>query len=525
LKTIPHPYQLEDATKAYELCLDVGFFGLLYKPGMRKTYTSLMINEFMYKNGHTNALFIICPKNAIKVWKTQIPEHSELKAEWWVWESVKSKSDNYKNELRWYLTKGEYPVFIISCESLQTYNEVLMNTIQLFIKERKVFEIIDESAKFKNGRSKRTERLLSFSHTPIARGILNGTPTPKSIVDIWSQMEALKRIFWKEGSLPVFESLYSFKIFVRSWDGKKGYEKTITRSDVNDLQDKLNDLNYRSILSDKQKIFKIKLEHDIDNYNIALNRIESSLKDVQNQIAPYVFYRERDINVPPVQHIEIPFELSKEEVTVYKKLKKDLIYTNEDGEIFTMKSKGSLFQKFRQITGGAYDKNNPIVDLPSKIDAMLDDIETHEENVLIITSYRANIKSISKHLETIGPTATYFGDTSVAERDKIIDDAKSGRLRFIVANSEAIGLGVDGLQNTFHMMYVYDIPIPPLTWEQIIFRLDRSGQEYSVVVKHFLAEIDGNKTVDHRCLSLAKDKRDLQSAFEKMSDSEFEESV
>ncbi len=209
-----------------------------------------------------------------------------------------------------------------------------------------------------------------------------------------------------------------------------------------------------------------------------------------------------------------------------KKLeKRSLTYTNEDGEIFTMKSKGSLFQKFRQITGGSYNRDNQIVDTPSKIEAILDDLETHEENVLIITSYRRNIKVISEHLEKIGPTATYFGDTSNSERDSIIDRAISNKLRFIVANSESIGLGVDGLQKSFHMMYVYDIPIPPLTWEQIIFRLDRSGQEYPVVVKHFLAEIDGNKTVDHRCLSLAKDKRDLQSAFERMSDDEFEKSV
>ncbi len=322
MKTEPHPYQLEDAQKAFKLCLDVGFFGLFYKPGMRKTYTSLLVNEFMYKNNHTNALFIICPKNAIKVWKTQIPQHSELKDEYWVWESVKSKSDNYKNELRWYLKNGEYPVFIISCESLQTYNEILMNTIEMFFNEKKVFSIVDESAKFKNARSKRTERLLSFSHKSTARCILNGTPTPKSIVDIWSQMESLKRIFWKEGSLPVFESLYSFKVFVRSWDGKKGYEKTITRSDVNELQEKLDDLNDRSILSDKQKIFKIKLEHDVDNYNIALNRIESRIKNVQDQIAPYVFYRERDSSLPAVQHIEIPFELSNEET----REKKSYIY-------------------------------------------------------------------------------------------------------------------------------------------------------------------------------------------------------
>ncbi len=338
-------------------------------------------------------------------------------------------------------------------------------------------------------------------------------------------MESLKRIFWKEGSISVFESMYSFKVFVRSWDGKKGYEKTITRSDVNELQDKLNDLNYRSTLTDKQRIFKIKLEHDIDNYNISLNRIESRMQNVQDQIAPYVFYRENDSSLPKVQHVEVPFELGKEEVRIYKELKKTLTFTAEDGEIKTLKTKGSLFQKFRQITGGAYDRDHPIVELPSKIDAMLDDIETHEENVLIITSYRANIKSISRHLETVGPVATYFGDTSDSERDKVIDDARAGRLRFIVANSESIGLAVDGLQDHFHIMYVYDIPIPPLTWDQVIFRLDRSGQKNPVVVKHFLAEIDGNKTVDHRCLSLAKDKRDLQSAFEKMSDSEFEGSI
>jgi len=526
LKTSPRPYQEEHIGKGYKLLLECGFFALWYKPGRGKTYVVLAINELLMKNNDSDALLIICPKNAVKVWKTQIPQHSELHSDWMIWDNLKAKTESYKRELTNYITKNEYPIFITTCESMSVYNETLVNALNLMYEKRKVFEAIDESAKFKNANSGRTKRLIPLSNKAKFRCILNGTPTPKSIIDIWSQMELLKQGFWKEGPVSVFEYKYTFKVFVKAWDGNKGYPKTITRSDVMGLQGKLDSLNSESFLTDKQKGFRAKLEIEIENYTIALNRIESKMKDVQDQIEPYSFYAERDDSMPPVIHEDpICFELSKEEKAVYKELKKKLTFTTESGELKTLKNKSSLFQKFRQITGGSYDESNQITDLPSKIDAMLDDIETHEENVLVITSYRANIRVISKHLEKIGPTATYFGDTTTEQRDKVVDDAKAGRLRFIVANSESIGLSVDGLQDSFHMMYVYDVPAPPLTWDQIIWRLDRSGQKYPVVVKYFHAEIDGKPTIDERCLMLANDHRDLQSAFENMGEDEFMESV
>ena len=94
MKKPPRPYQSDHVNKAYELMLEHGFAGFLYKPGRGKTYSSLYLNELLTDNGHANSLMIICPNNAIKVWKTQIPEHSNLPTTWEIWDNIKAKTDS-----------------------------------------------------------------------------------------------------------------------------------------------------------------------------------------------------------------------------------------------------------------------------------------------------------------------------------------------------------------------------------------------------------------------------------------------
>lgn len=55
------------------------------------------------------------------------------------------------------------------------------------------FLVVDESIKFKNPDSKRTDRLLSVSHLAKWRFILNGTPITRSILDLLAQMDILDR--------------------------------------------------------------------------------------------------------------------------------------------------------------------------------------------------------------------------------------------------------------------------------------------------------------------------------------------
>jgi len=517
MKTLPRDYQANHIELAYANMMTHGFSGLLYKPGRGKTLTTLAIVEKLKNENHIDSMVIVCPKNVFKTWKDQIPEHSDLDPKWIVWDSVKAGTKWYMDELKAYLKYDKFPIYMMSVESFQRYNEKFMNTIKFLFDTRKVFLIFDESGKFKNPKSERTKRVLTICHNAKYRIILNGTPTPKAVTDIWAQMELLKEFFWKERTYSVFEYKYAVKMFVKFADGKGGYPKTMTWTDVNDMQVKLDSINRKSILSDKQLAFKAKLEAEIDNITIALKRSELRLEDVYNQIKPFVFYAERPEGLPEVVHENILFDLNSEESKAYKKIKRDLEYIKENGEIVTMKSKGSLFHKFRQMTGGSFSEFEQITTSPSKIEALLDDIEDHEENCIIITSYRANIRLLTEALNKIGITRSYFGDTSDEDRDELIEMAKRGTVRFIVANSASIARGIDGLQSSFSMMYVYDIPIDPEDWEQVVYRLDRSGQKRAVVVKHLLAD----NTIDLRCLQLANDKKNIQATFESMTDDEF----
>jgi hypothetical protein len=522
MKTKPRDYQANHIELAYDNMMTHGFSGFLYKPGRGKTLSTLGLAEELFKNGKINAMMVICPKNVFKTWKDQLVEHTDIVSpEWRIWDSAKGRTDSYLSELKGYMKFNLFPVFMVSCEAFQRYNETLMSLVENYFKTRNVFLVFDESGKFKNPKSERTKRILTVCHDSKYRVILNGTPTPKAVTDIWAQMELLKEFFWKERTYSVFEYKYAVKMFVKFADGKGGYPKTMTWTDVNDMQVKLDNLNRKTLLSDKQLSFRAKLESEIENITIALRRTELRLEDVYNQIKPFVFYAERPDDLPEVVHENILFDLHTDELKAYKKLKRDLEYIKEDGEIVTMKSKGSLFHKFRQMTGGSFSEFEQITDSPSKIEALLDDVDDHEENCLIITSYRANIRLLTDALNKIGITRSYFGDTSDEDRDELIEMAKRGTVRFIVANSSSIARGVDGLQSSFSMMYVYDIPIDPEDWEQVVYRLDRSGQKRAVVVKHLLAD----NTIDLRCLQLANDKKNIQATFESMTDDEFSGAV
>ncbi|EAL3818988.1 DEAD/DEAH box helicase [Campylobacter jejuni] len=91
-----------------------------------------------------------------------------------------------KECLKWY----NYNINFFSSESISQSDYIYSDLVN-FIKENKVFLIIDESIKFKNIDAKRTERLLNIANLCEYRFILNGTPITRSILDLLTQMNIL----------------------------------------------------------------------------------------------------------------------------------------------------------------------------------------------------------------------------------------------------------------------------------------------------------------------------------------------
>lgn len=85
---------------------------------------------------------------------------------------------------------GEFDIEFFSSESIGSSDTLAMSLYQ-FLRDFECFLVVDESIKFKNIDSKRTQRILKMCNLAKYRFILNGTPITRSILDLLAQMNIL----------------------------------------------------------------------------------------------------------------------------------------------------------------------------------------------------------------------------------------------------------------------------------------------------------------------------------------------
>lgn len=147
-----------DSQKAIiEKFKDKNFGALFMEMGTGKTRTICEI----YKAKNINCKIVyICPASLIKQTKEEVKKWGDFDIEFFSSEGI-SQSDNSFMALMDFLFKFE------------------------------CFLIVDESIKFKNLTSKRSERLINLAKKAKYRFILNGTPITRSILDLLAQMNIL----------------------------------------------------------------------------------------------------------------------------------------------------------------------------------------------------------------------------------------------------------------------------------------------------------------------------------------------
>lgn len=84
----------------------------------------------------------------------------------------------------------ELDVDIVGVESIGQSDRIFLQTYKK-ISCAKSFVVVDESLKIKNLNAKRTKRVLKIGKMSEYRLILNGTPTTRNVLDLWTQMQFL----------------------------------------------------------------------------------------------------------------------------------------------------------------------------------------------------------------------------------------------------------------------------------------------------------------------------------------------
>ncbi len=348
--------------------------------------------------------------------------------------------------------------------------------------------VLDESVKIQTPGAKRTKRAITFGSEYMYKIIMTGTDISSGVQALYSQFNFLDRHFWpNHGTRNFIGFKAAFTI------QKRVYLQSGVTVDAVKRMDEMSEI--------EKALQKTKLA--------ALNQI----------IEPYTIriLRKDCLDLPPQINMEVPIELSKKESKVYKDMLRDCI-AEINGESFEAISAIAVFSKLRQITSG-HCGDEFIEGIPSKLSWLLDDLEDHNENAIVVCYFHKDVEIVEKNIAKMGiDVRSYYGGNN----DKINEAGKSlfedGKLRILVASHEMIAQG-HNLQEHCNLMYIYSVSLNSEVNAQYKGRIDRNGQRKNPVFKHILA----TGTIDEKIHQMIEQKMNIQKVFSEMSKGKIKE--
>lgn len=298
--------------------------------------------------------------------------------------------------------------------------------------------VIDESSSFKNHQAKRF-KALKLVRTRIKRMVLlTGTPSPKSLMDLWAQIYLL--------------------------DEGQRLGKTITAyRDAYFTPDKRN----------ATVVFSYALKAGAEE------AIYSRISDI------CISMRSSDyLDLPELIYNDIPVLLDDKATRTYKRLERDTLLELEDETTITAGTAAVLSNKLLQLCNGAvYDEDGNVVELQScKVDALVETIEQlGDQHAIICYNFKHDKDRILKALAKTGQRiAVYTG----AEQER---EWNAGNIDLLLVQPASCGYGLN-LQTGGHHVIWFGLTWSLELYQQTNKRLHRQGQTCPVLVHHLIVK-------------------------------------
>ncbi|MGW3851538.1 DEAD/DEAH box helicase [Streptomyces fagopyri] len=281
-----------------------------------------------------------------------------------------------------------------------------------------------------------------------------------------------------------------------------------------------------------------------DRYATAVegDRDEQAARRLAALVRPFLLRRRKSDpgiapELPPKTETDQPVSLTKEQVSLYEALVRELMAEIEERQGIARRG---LVMKL--LTGLKQVCNHPAqflkepvgAKLPGRsgklelLDELLDTVLAEDGSALVFTQYVAMGSLIERHLADRG-VATLFlhGGTTVKRREEMVDAFQTGERKVFLLSLKAAGTGLN-LTRAGHVIH-YDRWWNPAVEDQATDRAYRIGQTQPVQVHKLIAE----GTVEDRVAEMLRQKRELadsvlgsgEAAFSELSDSELAELV
>lgn len=418
----PHNYQVY----CRDRIIDTPNIGLFLEMGLGKTAITLdAIKRLKYHYFQICKTLIIAPKKvAESTW------HSEA-ATWSEFADLRFSFVLGSAAERVAALNQTADIYLINRENTQWLVE--------YYKHKWPFDmvVLDESSSFKNHQAKRFKALKLVRSRINRMVLLTGTPSPKSLMDLWAQVYLL--------------------------DCGQRLGKTITAyRDAYFVPDKRN----------AQVIFSYAPKEGAEA------AIYQRISDI------CISMRSADyLSLPELMYNDIPVMLDKQATQTYKRLERDMLLEVDESTI-TAGTAAVLSNKLLQLCNGAvYDEDGKVIELQScKIDALLETVEQlGDQHAIICYNFKHDKDRLLQALSKTGRRVEVYA----GEQQK--QDWNAGKIDLMLVQPASCGYGLN-LQAGGHHIIWFGLTWSLELYQQTNKRLHRQGQPYPVIVHHLIVK-------------------------------------
>lgn len=321
--------------------------------------------------------------------------------------------------------------------------------------------IVDEADAFRNKDSQRSKALCAITEEIPIVTLMTGTPTPKSILDIWHLVFCIDR------GERLGRNYFGFRNNVC-------VPKAVTSTIVKWV--------------DKPQA------KDIVTAMIADIVVRVNLDDIA-ELPPLIT---RNMNV------EIPIALRRK----YEQMRRESVLDLESGRVSAVHAAAKA-QKLLQILSGAiYDENGDCKDVHSERHELVLDLVEETDACLVAFQWHHQRLGLEAEAKKRGIEYAFIdGSTPAKERERIVEDYQNGKLQVIFAHPQSAG---HGLTLTRGNRVIWASPTNRADlYEQFNHRIYRKGQTRKCEVIHVAGENTAEVEVYERLMGKRTDMFDL----------------
>ena len=433
MKFKPHEYQQFST----QFIIDNAKAGLLLDMGLGKTASTLMALQKLESHYlEISKVLIIAPKRVAQyTWPNEIKKWDDFKG---LTYSIVIGTEKQRLQA----LKKDALIYLINRENVEWLFRELS-----FEKNVSKFDtiIVDESSSFKNASTKRFKALKKMAIKCPRLLILTGTPAPKGLMDLWSQIYLLDQGQRLGRTLTEYRRRYFNPgrcngHVVYDWIAKPEAEECIYKA-ISDIVVSMKSVDY------------LDMPERIDN------NIELVMSDKVKRI--------------------------------YDDFKKDFILELED-DVITAATAGVLCNKLLQLSNGALYKSDGSYEVVHdyKLEALEEILENNPEvPILVFYNYKSDLARLKNYFQDLEP--------KTIDDENALDDWDNRKIRLLLANPASMGHGLN-MQTGGSIIVWFGLTYNLELYQQANSRLYRQGQQNTVVIHHLIVKDSEDERVMER---------------------------